>query len=67
MKNQWALPAYSLCLVGAATLLYAQGERGTITGTVSDSTGAVIAEANAAVRNVATNVTQRTQSNSSGL
>ncbi|MCC6537027.1 MAG: carboxypeptidase regulatory-like domain-containing protein [Bryobacterales bacterium] len=67
MKLPQALFASLLWLASFASLLYAQGERGTITGTVSDSTGAVIAEANVTVRNVATNATQRTQSNSSGL
>lgn len=45
----------------------AQGERATVTGTVSDSTGAIIPDAAVAIRNTETNVTTRTTTNSAGL
>jgi len=47
--------------------LFAQGERATVTGTVSDSSGAMVPGANVAIRNTATNVTARTSTNSAGL
>ncbi len=47
-------------------LLLAQSERGTISGTVRDATGAVVPGANIRVTNVATNVTLNATSNASG-
>jgi len=47
--------------------LFGQGERATITGTVTDATRATISEANVILRNVETNVTTRTVTNSVGL
>ncbi|MCC6590692.1 MAG: TonB-dependent receptor [Bryobacterales bacterium] len=55
-----------LALFSAATLL-AQGERGTITGTVTDSTGAIVPGASVTLRNLGTNIQTRAESNSSGL
>ena len=50
-----------------ATLLFGQGgANGTILGTVTDNSGAVVANANVDVTNTATNVTTRTQTTSSG-
>jgi outer membrane receptor protein involved in Fe transport len=57
------LPAFLL----AALPLFAQGERGTITGTVSDTTGAVISGANVTLRNVGTNISTSIESNSAGI
>jgi hypothetical protein len=54
-----------LCLIPALPLM-AQSERGTITGTVRDATGAVVPGATVRVTNVATNVTLDTTSNLSG-
>ncbi len=51
----------------ATGLLFAQGERATITGTVTDPTGAVVPQATIAVRNEGTNIANRTESNSTGL
>jgi outer membrane receptor protein involved in Fe transport len=48
-------------------LLFAQGERATISGTVTDPTGAVVPQATITVRNEGTNITNRTESNSTGL
>jgi hypothetical protein len=50
-----------------APSVFAQGERATVTGTVTDSTGAIIPDAAVAIRNTETNVTTRTTTNSAGL
>lgn len=46
---------------------FAQGERGTITGTVTDSSGAAVPNAAVTLRNVATNIRFSTESNSAGI
>lgn len=46
---------------------FPQGERGTITGTVTDSTGSVVTNANVTLRNVGTNIKTPTVSNAAGL
>ena len=59
----------SLCLLvcSAAACLYGQGGAyGTILGTVTDNSGAVVASASVDVTNTATNVTNRVQTTSSG-
>lgn len=56
--------ALLLVLVSAAV---AQTSRGTLTGTVSDSTGAVIKDANVTITQAGTNVSRRTTSNSAGI
>jgi len=53
-------------LVGAVAS-FAQTERGTITGTVTDSTKAIVPGANVSIRNVATHVVTRTTTNQDGL
>src|SRR5262245_50816128 len=55
-----------LLLVLSATV-YHQGERATISGTVTDSSQALVEGAAISVRNVDTNVTNRATSNSAGL
>ena len=58
-----------LCLlfISATGLLYGQGgANGTILGTVTDSSGAVVVNAEVEVTNTATNITNRTQTTSSG-
>ncbi|MCX6585491.1 MAG: carboxypeptidase regulatory-like domain-containing protein [Acidobacteria bacterium] len=47
--------------------LFAQGERATVTGTITDSSGATIPDAAVAIRNTATNVTTRSTTNNAGL
>ena len=54
------------CLT-ASGLLFAQGERATISGTVTDSTGAVVPQVNITVRNEATNIVNKAETNSTGL
>ncbi|MCC6368228.1 MAG: TonB-dependent receptor [Bryobacterales bacterium] len=51
----------------AANLVFAQGERATISGTVADATHAVVPQASITVRNVDTNVTNTTVSNNDGI
>jgi len=46
---------------------FPQGERGTITGTVTDSSGGIITSAQVTLRNVATNIRTTAESNSAGL
>jgi len=48
-------------------LLFAQGERATISGTVTDSTGAVVPQVRVSVRNERTNIVNKAESNSTGL
>src|SRR5260370_29615036 len=48
-------------------LLFAQGERATISGTVTDSTGAVVPQVRITVRNERTNIVNKAESNSTGL
>ena len=58
---------------GCTTLLlfshiaFAQGERGTITGTVTDSTGGIVAGASVVLRNTATNIRTNAEANSAGI
>ncbi|HXG46165.1 MAG TPA: carboxypeptidase regulatory-like domain-containing protein, partial [Methylomirabilota bacterium] len=56
-----------LCLLSASALLFAQGERGTFNGTVSDPSGAVIAGATVRAINVATNVETPVTTTSAGV
>jgi hypothetical protein len=55
---------FLLCLAG--TILFAQSERGTISGTVTDSTGAAVPQAKVTVTNLDTNTVVSTMSNASG-
>jgi hypothetical protein len=55
---------FLLCLPGA--ILFGQSERGTISGTVTDSTGAAVPLAKVTVTNVATNSVMSTLSNPAG-
>src|SRR5258708_39415745 len=50
----------------SGVLLYAQPERGTLSGTVTDSTGAAVPQAKVTVTNVATNTVVWTFSNETG-
>ncbi|MBI3697982.1 MAG: TonB-dependent receptor, partial [Acidobacteria bacterium] len=44
-----------------------QGERATVTGVVTDSSGAIVVGAEVTIRNVATNVITRTKTNAAGI
>jgi Carboxypeptidase regulatory-like domain len=53
--------------LGVAATALGQGERTSITGTVTDTSQAIIADAAVTVRDRATNVTTKTSTNSAGL
>ena len=53
-----------ICLPGA--VLFGQSERGTISGTVTDSTGGGVPQAKVTVTNIATNIVMSTLSNEAG-
>src|SRR5579862_5779663 len=55
-----------VCFVLLAFSLWAQSERGTITGVVRDSSGAVVPSAKITITNTATNVTNSAVSNDQG-
>jgi hypothetical protein len=58
---------FCLLILMSAAWLYAQGGAyGTILGTVTDNSGAVVAKASVEVTNIATNVTKHTETTSSG-
>ena len=63
MKN--LISFLALCLFPAAAL--AQTTHGTIRGVISDPSGAAVAQVNVVVRNVDTNIQNRTTTNDSGL
>jgi hypothetical protein len=52
-----------LCSFGAAM---AQNDRGSVTGKLTDSTGAIVPDASISLRNVATGVVQESKTNSAG-
>ena len=56
-----------LILISTAALLVAQTGRGTLTGTVNDSTGAVVPEASVTVVNLQTNTRYQAQTSSGGV
>src|ERR1051326_2030835 len=55
-----------VCVLLLAVAAQAQGDRGTITGTVSDPAGAVVASAAIEVRNAETGVVYQTTTTSTG-
>ena len=72
VQRGWVKCALTLALgallvaMAAPSRLAAQYETGTISGTATDSSGAVLADANVAAKNVGTNVTQSTVSDAVG-
>src|SRR5215510_10395430 len=58
--------AFALCVLFSATIVFAQSERGVITGTVSDPTNAVISGANIVVTNAETSARYETISTETG-
>ena len=58
---------YSLLLCLLSTNALAQGERATVTGTVSDPTGAMVPAVAITIRNLETNANSRATTNSAGL
>src|SRR5438128_1769388 len=67
MSRRIQLLSLTLLLSLSASFLYSQGgSNGTILGTVTDNSGAVVANASVDVTNLATNVTNHTQTTSAG-
>ena len=64
MKRQLLL-LFVIAFFGAGVAVGQIG-RGTILGTVTDATGAVVANATVEISNVGTNMTQKTQTTSAG-
>src|ERR1700704_2581244 len=48
-------------------IAYGQGERATVTGTVNDSSGSIVVNADVSIQNVATNVVAKTNTNNAGI
>lgn len=60
--------ARQLCLLLLCSFaLFGQGERASVTGRASDSSGAIIVGASASIRNTTTNIVTKTTTNSSGI
>ena len=59
-------PKVAMCLVAFACIAVAQTDRGSITGTISDATGAVVANAAIEAKNVATGQTYSATSTQTG-
>ena len=57
----------ALLLIFASTMALAQTSRGTITGSVTDPTGAVVPKATVTLTDKATNIVRTTETNASGL
>ena len=62
-SRTWFLPLVLLCAAAA----FAQLNTGTITGTVTDSSGALIPDVKVTVRNTATNVARGSSTSSAGV
>lgn len=67
-RTSWSL-AVSLLVLGSllAVPIYGQGERATVTGTVMDSSRAIVVGAKVSIRNIQTNVVTQTTTNSAGI
>ncbi|MGH9661435.1 MAG: carboxypeptidase regulatory-like domain-containing protein [Bryobacteraceae bacterium] len=50
-----------------ASAAFGQGERATVTGIASDTTGAIVVGASVSIRNVATNIVTKTTTNAAGI
>ena len=61
------LAAIVVSLTTLSISAFAQGERGTITGTITDSTGGIVAGAGVSLRNMATNIRTNAEANTSGI
>ena len=67
MRTKWELLVRLILLAGVfAISLLAQGDRGVITGTVTDATGAVVPGGQVTVVHRATNASYRTTTSTSG-
>jgi hypothetical protein len=66
MKRLSAIAAFAVLLLSFTGILSAQSERGTISGAVTDPTGAIVPGAKVAIRNLSTNVTSSILTNETG-
>ena len=66
MKNAKALAALVLCGLLGSAMLYAQADRGAITGIVTDPQGAVIPDAEIQITNVNTGVATTVRTSGTG-
>src|SRR2546425_7244759 len=66
LKKAIRLLTVWFALVVAVSTTFAQGEQATVTGIVTDESGAVIANARVAVTNIETKVTREVQTNGEG-
>ena len=64
--HRWVAILFGLVLLSSADLLWAQSDRGTITGTVTDPSGAVIVGATVTATNTATGVSTKVTTGSNG-
>ena len=67
MRQLFFCALRSLLFWALAYVAFAQSEQTSITGTVTDSSKAIVPDAGVTIRNVATNVTTKTATNSAGL
>src|SRR3954467_1878522 len=58
---------FSLCLLAFAAVFYGQGERGTLNGTVTDPSGAVVVGAAVKATNIETGVETTTPTTEAGV
>jgi hypothetical protein len=64
--QKWCTPLFAWLLLMSPVPLFAQLDRGTITGIVTDPSGAVIVGANVTATNIATGVSTKTTTSSTG-
>src|SRR5437016_3734819 len=67
MRHHLRLAGVLLLLMALASMALAQTSRGTLTGTVVDSSGAVVTNATVKITQTGTNVSRQTTTNSAGL
>ena len=68
MLHKVPSPYRQFCLLTfCAAVAFGQAERATVTGTVADSSGSIVVNADLSIKNVATNITTRTKTNSAGI
>ena len=67
MTNSMHLISFVTVAISLSTVAFGQGERTTITGTVTDNSGAIVVNAAVTIRDSATNIETKTSTNSAGL
>ncbi|MEJ7607764.1 MAG: carboxypeptidase regulatory-like domain-containing protein [Bryobacteraceae bacterium] len=61
------MPAFFAGVLSNPGILFAQGERATVTGAVTDPSGQMLVGADVAIRNTGTNIFTRTKTNQAGI